>query len=242
MTIVPMVSRYTSDVFYHFVGLRNPTDHKTNYSTLLKILDAKAVTHLPHNVNSPYKMVTYRWDVDVQKGELIIPEVTCFCDIPYEALRVHLKKYGSFGISFLRNFVIKKGARPVIYLPLQSKDPMAGWGTLHGLTMLRDWMTIRQGFVEQLVAPLDKKTRVRSLGVKPTTPENAIFAMDDFITSEIFAFIKVFDSDLAEDGPENFYMEREWRMYGNLKFEPANVANVIAHDRPEYASKIIPAP
>lgn len=246
-----MVTRYTSEYLYHIVGLRHPSDHDANYEILLKILDDGAVTHPPHDLNSTLRIRTYLWNANIEKGELIVPQVTCFCDIPFEALPLHLRKYGSFGISFPRFFLVRSGARPVIYIPLQSNDPYAGWGTIHCLTALRDWMAIREGFYEQLVTPVMERVKMRTLGVKPDNPDNAVYAVDDFLTNDIFAFMKVFDSDLTDDGPENYYMEREWRLPGNLKFQMEDVANVIvhknfverlAHDRPAYASKIISAP
>jgi hypothetical protein len=246
-----MPIRYTSDVLYHFVGFRNPGDHETNYSTLLKILEDRAVTHWPHNARTPGQSMTLDWDADIEKGELIVPEVTCFCDIPYEALSVHLRKYGSFGIAFRRFFLVKKGGRPVTYVPLQSKDRLAGWGTIYSLTMIRDWMRVREGFYEQVVAPVEANVVQRPLGVKPSNPDDAILAIDDFLARDFFAFLKVFDSDLTEELPDNYYMEREWRKLGNLKFFMEDVAFAIvdasyitrlALEKPELCGKILPAP
>ena len=36
-----------------------------------------------------------------------------------------------------------------------------------------------------------------------------------------------FDADLPDDSPDNYYLEREWRKHGNLKFTPADVVRVI---------------
>lgn len=246
-----MVVRYTSDVLYHFVGFKNPTEHETNFSTLLKILDDRVISHWPHDHFQTGIRRTYDWEANVERGELIVPEVTCYCDIPYEALPVHLRKYGCFGISFPRRFMVKNGARPVTYVPLQSRDRLAGWGSIYSLTMLRDWMRVRAGFYEQVVLPVEQNVMMRTLGVKPENPNDAILALDDFLTNDFFAFLKVFDSDLNEDTPENFYMEREWRKLGNLRFSASDVANVIvdrsyilrlAIERPNYSDKIIAAP
>ena len=39
-------------------------------------------------------------------------------------------------------------------------------------------------------------------------------------------FIKFFGPAKGEDDPENFYMEREWRLYGNLNFQVSDVSGV----------------
>ena len=44
---------------------------------------------------------------------------------------------------------------------------------------------------------------------------------------DLLAFLKPFDANLADDDPENFYMEREWRKFGNLEFKQHDVVKVI---------------
>jgi hypothetical protein len=51
--------------------------------------------------------------------------------------------------------------------------------------------------------------------------------LDTFLRQLFFSFLKFFDIGLPEDDPENFYMEREWRIVGELTFTPSDVARVI---------------
>jgi hypothetical protein len=50
-----------------------------------------------------------------------------------------------------------------------------------------------------------------------------------------FAFVKSFNSAEAADSPENYYMEREWRVYGDVQFSMSDVQRIIVprayHDR-----------
>src|ERR1019366_7648127 len=41
----------------------------------------------------------------------------CFCDIPLGDLDLHMRKYSRFGIAFRKEFLLKKGATPVMYVP-----------------------------------------------------------------------------------------------------------------------------
>lgn len=247
-----MTHRYTSDEFYHLDGFEHPLDHETNYETLLKILSTGYVSHAPHTP-SVHDQYSFNWDVnddhDIDRGDLMVPEVTCYCDIPFEALDIHIKKFGSFGISFKKDFLIKNGARPVIYVPLQlrSEEKWAK-GTLHRTTMGRDWQNVWNGFYEHLLLPAQRESNTHYVDVEPTSARDAVFAIEELVVKQFFAFIKVFDSSLVEDAPNNFYMEREWRMWGNLQFRVDEVANVIVHEdfverlaneRRDYADKII---
>jgi hypothetical protein len=72
--------------------------------------------------------------------------------------------------------------------------------------------------------------------------------MTSVFAKDFLAFIKPFDSHLTLDHPKNFYMEREWRKHGNLKFNPADVITVLvakgyssqlASDYSDYVGKVV---
>jgi hypothetical protein len=246
-----MSPKYISnDELFHFVGRSDPTDHEANYGILLAVLDG-GVSHPPHTRDWGAHRVTINWDKNIFSEELIVPTVTCYCDIPFETLEIHMKKYGMFGLSFARSLLIKYGARPVIYIPLQPSDRLAGWGTIYCQTMLHDMEQIWRGFRAHVFDPIDTGSRSRSLGVEPKSKDEAVIAIDDAFVQHFLAYIKPFNSELAEDNPNNFYSEREWRKFGNLLFQPVEVMRVLvapeyvdrlAKDRPAYAAKITVAP
>ena len=61
--------------------------------------------------------------------------------------------------------------------------------------------------------------------------------MDSVFLKDFLAFVKPFYSHLEQHHPENFYMEREWMKYGNLKFQPEDVKTIIVYSK-EYVSRI----
>ncbi|HVG28870.1 MAG TPA: abortive infection system antitoxin AbiGi family protein [Pyrinomonadaceae bacterium] len=236
-------ARYTSDHLFHLVGRACPTDHEANYQTLLQVLDSECISHPPHTSDWGAHQYTINWDENIFTEKLIIPTVTCFCDIPLEHLQIHTKKYGLFGLSFPRDYLISYGARPVIYIPLQRNDHIS----IIGRSFLHDLEQVWRGFREHVVDANFEGTRTRTLGIQPNSSESAIAAVDDLFTQHFLAFIKPFDSELPDDHPDNYYLEREWRKYGNLRFQPHQVRRVLVakeyvdrfkNDRPAYSNII----
>lgn len=219
-----MVNNYTSDDLFHFVGHKNPCDHQANFATLCKVLDAGCVSYPPHNNDWGNTRITVRWDRSLVDEELVVPEVTCFCDIPENHLSLHMIKYGYFGLSFPRSYLTLYGARPVMYVPLHRGDMLSP----HGRTLLTDLSNVYgayQAFVVDKLA--SDAAHPRSVGGVPESAEAAMEAVDSVLLKDLLAYIKPFDADLPHDHPDNFYMEREWRKYGNLKFEPNHVQRIV---------------
>ncbi len=83
----------------------------------------------------------------------------------------------------------------------------------------------------------------------PGVPEDYHRLMDlqRFLGFQVFSFVKFFDDAKSDEDPENFYMEREWRIIGNLKFNlgdvrrvllPESYARRLRDDVPSYVSQI----
>jgi hypothetical protein len=222
--IKPMNNGYISEELFHFVGYSSPKDDEKNYETLCKVLSAKCISHPPHDQSRGKISYRTEWDQKLSTEELIVPTVTCFADIPFDSLSVHIEKYGRFGVALPRDLLIMHGARPVMYFPLRSDD----WNSLFGQTLLNDIEAIVKGFNDHVFRPLvGKGDKSRSLGVPPPSLESAISAMQSMVLKDFLAFIKPFNSELSHNDQLNYYMEREWRKYGNMQFEKSDLTKVI---------------
>jgi abortive phage resistance protein AbiGi (putative antitoxin) len=216
-------STYTSDELFHFVGRRSPGDDEANYQTLLKILRVGCVSHPPHGRD--WGIVSTKLDLTRRliSGELVVSTVTCFCDIPVDHLALHVRKYGKFGLSFRRSYLLRFGARPVFYFPCAKSDAGSVFG---GSVLLDDIEKVYRGFRNHFVNAV-KGRHSRRIGEEPATPDDAVLALNNMLLRDFLAYIKPFDANLADDSPENYYLEREWRKHGNLEFPPPEVVRVI---------------
>ena len=150
------------------------------------------------------------------------------------SLAVHTAKYGAFGLSLSRHHLIKYGARPVIYIPVRADD----WGNSRGggTAILSSLEVSYRGLISQLAPPVvDTATRSMAPTDEPNTPEDAARHLKRILGLEVLAFIKPYDATLDEGDPNYYYAEREWRKFGNMRFEPLDVVHVVVH--PEFVER-----
>jgi hypothetical protein len=218
-------STYTSNELFHFVGRRSPDDDEANYQILLKVLRKGSVSHPPHGRDRGIVSHNIDFTKRLIAGELLVSTITCYCDIPVDHLPLHVKKYGRFGLSFTRDFLIRYGARPVSYFPYSQSD--AG-DALGGRLLLSDIEVVFRAFHHNVLNHRVKgRIPTRAISEPPKTPEATLAALDNVLVEHFLAFIKPFDADLPDDHPENYYLEREWRKFGNLIFKPEDVSRVV---------------
>ena len=237
-------SSYTSDELFHLVGRRLPADHEANFNTLVTILKAGCISYPPDFPRKWELRLTYREDRSLLSEDLVIPTITCYCDIPANQLSLHAQKYGLFGVSFGRDFLIERGARPVIYVPIFNRDFLS----VSGRALLVHIEQVYRGFRELVVDPIPSGDRSYKLGTKPESGETAIQEMDSIVMMNFPAFLKPFNAELSDDHIENYYLEREWRKFGCLEFTPKDVQHVLVargyiqrliEKFPAYAEKIL---
>lgn len=216
---------------------------------LKSILNRGCVSHPPHD--NTWSATSYKIDLSrrLVSEEMLVPTVTCYCDIPFKHLPLHLQKYGKFGLSLNKHLLIKYGARPVIYAPLRSDD----WAGAHGgHTWFHDVEAAYRGFRTHIYDKVGHLSSAsRSLRSLPTSPEEAAVALNSALTKNFLALIKPYDSFLSDNDVNYFYSEREWRKFGNQRFEPQDVGHVLVADGyidrlerelPQYGGKVVLAP
>jgi hypothetical protein len=257
---------YVSDELSHFVGGMAPRPDNERYELLVeRILKTGQLLHPPFipgisgnlQVNPNAKMST---------GEMYAPEVVCFCDIPVEDLGIHAGKYGRFGLSFPKAFLVAKGANPVLYVVNDSAGMLAGSLReaaerlqAQGIDdqILKQYVvgheTRAEAFDEMLTEYHDLFGMFRKLlmdarqtpGVPPDV--NRLMRLQHFLDFYLLSFVKAFDASRSEEDPGNYYMEREWRVVGNALFDledmsrvflPAEYRERFDRDLPQYQGAI----
>jgi hypothetical protein len=208
--------RYVSHELTHFVG--KGLSENQQYSLLVNdILKAGWLMHPPIDDRQPSEVLrgsplvggTHTPDVD--DTEAVYWQSICFCDIPVTDLEIHMTKYSRFGLSFLKPFLVGKGANPVLYVANNSPAlPFGLSGTRSGDEV---WPRRRvfKGNIELLEDYRDKF---------PLT-------LKFFLDMLVFSFIKYFDDSTSDEDEANVYMEREWRVLGDVNFALADVHRVF---------------
>lgn len=200
-------------VLYHFVGSTNPSDDEENFELLQKIYEAQIIEN-PRFGEEPCRI-----EMDTSRiyshGELIKQSVTCFAEIPFSELGLHVTKYSRFGFGVDASQVIRCGGRPVSYVPIPRSDP-SSWGH----SMMRDLVRVIEAINER---PWEAQAeeRTREMGKKPASIPQLADVVEDYFKRDFLAFLKFYDSDLPESHPLNFRSEREWRKYGGLHLGPS---------------------
>lgn len=247
------LQRYVSSELTHFVGRCLSTDDD-RYVLLARILVSGWLTHPPHDPSIAGNL-TVNPQARVSENEMYSPEVVCFCDIPVDDLEIHIRKYSSFGLSFSKSFLVSKGANPVFYV---AKNSAVGIPADMSDAKRREEAFERsrsigaQAFLESVprAQHFDRAISeyhslvkwLRNLILEqagaPGVPEEfrLLFRLEMFLDFQIFSFLKFFDDAKPEEDPENFYMEREWRILGNVAFNLGDVRRVILPE--SYASRL----
>jgi hypothetical protein len=199
----------------------------------------------------------------LESNDFVRPDMVCFCDIPHEPshfFRIHTAKYNRFGVAFARGFLVRQGASPVFYVARSAATSMQliGDGGPHAdfyrdstyPSLFGEGQTRGRLFTDMATRILETIEHVGAVTQGAlekyergqTDPQAARLSMYRSIDlpimlfSYLFGYMKFFDPDLPEAHPDNFYMEREWRVLGLVRFELSNIARVFLP--PEYVSRL----
>jgi hypothetical protein len=228
-----------SDELFHFVGRANPNDHEANFKMLCRVLEGRTISHPPHDGTWGQTSITVDPSGFIHAERLIVPTVTCYCDIPREALSIHTRKYGEFGLSLSCHYLIQYGARPVTYIPMRPDDYA---GAHSGTRVLSTLQATYLGLRNQLLSAAGERPGSSAPTRQPDSPETAMSHLKRTLEVDVLAFIKPYDSTLNDHADDYYYAEREWRKHGNMKFEPVDVITVVVPpDFVERAKEALPA-
>lgn len=203
------MQRFVGQRLYHLVGLNQPGADQANFETLCAILRSMELRTCEvagerggmRTVHDPGRPVT--------NGEPIQQSVVCLCDIPRDGLFFHARRYGRVGLGICKSVVAQWGGRPVIYVPL-SRRAHGNWGA----RFADEVKSVLEGL--ERFFPDTPAVRTKAGSAPALDEQEAVDEASALITRDVQAFLKFWDVDLPEDHPENFYMEREWRKFGNL--------------------------
>ena len=184
-------------------------------------------------------------------NEFVAAEMVCFCDIPVTQLAIHTGKYSRFGLALLKAFAVAQGASPVYYVAGSAKSPLrliASEGryadfydaapeqavlspsqdrvSLLEKLKLRTFEVI-QGYSDHLQSKITAYKRGQD---DPNERRRELVSVIEFMTGTfcyIHGMVKVFDPSVPDHHPDNYYMEREWRVLGKVAFTPTDLCRVL---------------
>jgi hypothetical protein len=225
---------YISTELTHFVGRAKPTDEE-RYALFLKILQGGwlQASHL-EELGPGFTMLS-NGQKRLSTNAAIKCTMLCFCDIPPEQLQVHMQKYGSFGIAFSKEALLRQGAMPVWYVARNARNRAVGIGPRTVADRFDELWTEIQRIrcdLEEYVAGIDgAPTFLSKLSPPNTCAGHRVLGRYSALQGEleelVFARTKFFTAGLPEYHNENYYMEREWRLHEGLAFRLEDVVRVI---------------
>lgn len=246
-------NNYTSNLLCHFVGRSKSTDDERFELLVTIIKGAQLIANFsnPQNLESNFQSGYLCEHV----GEVFKKcDCVCFCDIPDTSLEIHTNKYSKFGMGFEKTFLAGQGAHPVMYVPKnypiveRSDESSTGKSAtprnpeqyfpyiLSVATNLLTLMEIGYTGVDLSI----QEQNLNKLGMR-----NYLNLFDDNVRNAFFsgkyhsmiysilqgianqmAYVKLYDANLPDDHPDNYYMEREWRSLKNITFSIYDIKTI----------------
>jgi len=215
---------YVSRDLTHFVGRGKPEEEQ--YELLLKIVRSGWLTHPPHKP-TPGSSLTVNPNVKLSDNEMYTPRMVCFCDIPVQNLGIHIRKYSRFGLAFPKDFIAQRGGMPVRYIPRSAKRGAARIGSSDNAENMGAYFDRMVRSYYQVFILADRLPQ--ALGQSPDREEDSSLLTDlrFFFNFQVFSFLKFFDHTLPDTHPESYYLEREWRVLGNVSFSMGDIVRII---------------
>ena len=252
------MNEYTSNLLCHFVGRSKANDNE-RFDLLLNIIKGgKLIANIrdPENLKSTFEGNYQCEHVGEVFGQC---DCVCFCDIPNSSLSIHTAKYGKFGLGFDKDFIARQGAHPVMYIPKNYSIVERGDGSAKGKSSTPRTPEMYYPYLIRLATNLLPLMEIGYIGVDLQQQEKNLESVglgkhldlfDDTVRAAFFngkyhplvynilqgignqlAYVKLYDATLADDHPDNYYMEREWRSLENVSFALNDIRAVYLPDQ-----------
>jgi hypothetical protein len=207
----------------HFVGRALQSDDN-RFALLVEIITSGWLRTSPKDINKegPHGIMINP-DAKISSNEMYVPMAVCFCDIPVGDFGIHMSKYSRFGISFLKSFLHAKAensvrVNPAFYITRKAAE---------------EFDKISQRYFDFFF--FERFTTLEQMGAISKEENQMLALLKVFLEFTVFSHFKCFEFDYPDGHPENYYMEREWRVLGNLNFKMNDVYRVILPQ--EYAAR-----
>jgi hypothetical protein len=128
------------------------------------------------------------WDTIVGNNFAIEIPMVCFCDIPLSQINRHIKRYGSYAIGLTKEWGMKKGITPVLYVHKNSAT-------------LKNFFKLLKDAYENNTLEKDERLRVLLTYIKPYKG----------------TLIRRKEKEKILINDVTFYDEREWRYVPDVK-------------------------
>jgi hypothetical protein len=185
-----------------------------------------------------------------------------------------MSKYSRFGLSFPKDFLLRQGATPAFYVAGTSLVPRrrpggptptvvrAPAGTVlpdeaHAIDELSwEWIERSAAFDSEMARKRELYLERQALIEDTRTPEpirdhlQKALWHDTNLDMLVFSLMKFFDPARSDTDSANYYMEREWRVFHNVRFALEDLSGIIVPrayidavhaDLPSYCGPIAPA-
>lgn len=226
---------YISNELTHFVGRSLLTDEE-RYSLFSQIVRSGLLKGRVDNGKGS-TMVNVDPNFDFSGNEMYNPNIVCFCDIPEDDFSIHMDKYSHFGLAFSKDMLVSQGARPVLYIP---EDTLSVGQKISDI--FNENVKLQHSF--QIQSANDLIESFINTG-KPSN--SAAMSFFHFLDLQLLSYVKFYNHNKADNDPDNYYMEREWRSLERIEFQlndikrvilPYTFANRFYKDFPDYNAQI----